>query len=97
MIDVGFLDKSQKDKIQKFAEIRNQFAHNLEIREIDDCNVEMLTALKKRYATSTDSATVSYFNLYKRLYYDIHKIVAKLHENIFQRIFKKVMKQAPTR
>ena len=90
LIDFNFItEKAMKSKFQCFAEIRNQFAHVLEVDSMSKCRQENLKMLRKFYAAAEPISEIDYEKLYFNLYEDVKKMSFGLIEVSTDRIRKR--------
>jgi hypothetical protein len=86
LIDFGYIQNTWKKKFTCFAEIRNQFAHNLEITMIENCRDENLKVLK---GYVSDNNGVDFEKAYEDFYLDIQKYCNDLFSSLLNKAEKK--------
>ena len=87
LLDLGILKPEHKLKILVFSEIRNQFVHNLEVKEISECPKALKNKLISFYGDKKTEPDLS--NFYATLYNDVVLAVMELYNQIGERAGKK--------
>ena len=88
LIDIGALNKNNKNKFIKFMEIRNQFVHNISVDSFKSCfaSVEGSTGfLKKNYPKAVGEKKTEE-SLFEKLYDELSEDVFNLAIGIGQKV-----------
>ncbi|MDB5004569.1 MAG: hypothetical protein JWQ34_2794 [Mucilaginibacter sp.] len=98
LIDLGILDKTSRDKLVKFMEIRNQFMHNIHASSFEKCFSFLEGTenyLFKLYPINSNENKESKLALlYDKLKFDIIAIIRKLIEELQGKTEEKITQKA---